>query len=90
MIGYLLDTRAAIWFFNGSDKMSATANRIIRDLSNPIYLSIISVWEIAIKIGIGKLSFNGKAAGFVHLAETNDITILPIKLLTLPPLNRCQ
>jgi len=79
MNGYLLDTHAAIWFFNGSDTLSKTADKIIRDFSNPIFISIVSVWELAIKIGIGKLEFNGKTAGFLRLAEKNDITILPIE-----------
>jgi PIN domain nuclease of toxin-antitoxin system len=79
MPGYLLDTHTAIWFFNGNDSLSKTANKIIRNLSNSMYISIASAWELAIKIGLGKLEFNGKAAGFIHLAETNDITILPIK-----------
>jgi PIN domain nuclease of toxin-antitoxin system len=43
-----------------------------------VYISISSVWEIAIKISIGKLDFAGKAEGFVRLAEKNDITVLPI------------
>jgi PIN domain nuclease of toxin-antitoxin system len=76
---YLLDTHAAIWFFNGSDTLSKTAHNIIRDFSNPIYISIVSVWELAIKIGIGKMEFDGKTSGFIRLAERNEITILPIK-----------
>jgi PIN domain nuclease of toxin-antitoxin system len=40
---------------------------------------MISAWELAIKIGIGKLDFAGKAAGFVRLAEDNGFTVLPIK-----------
>jgi len=79
MNGYLLDTHAAIWFFDGSDTLSKTASKIIRDFSNPIYISIASVWELAIKIGMGKMEFDGKTLGFVHLAEKNEITILPIK-----------
>jgi PIN domain nuclease of toxin-antitoxin system len=79
MGGYLLDTHVAIWFFNGSDTLSKTADNIIRDFSNPIYISIVSMWELAIKIGIGKLEFDGKTAGFIRLAEKNEITILPIK-----------
>jgi PIN domain nuclease of toxin-antitoxin system len=79
MGSYLLDTHTAIWFFNGDDTLSETANGIIRDFSNPIFLSIVSAWELAIKIGIGKLDFDGKAAGFLHIAEDNGITILPIK-----------
>jgi PIN domain nuclease of toxin-antitoxin system len=78
MGGYLLDTHAAIWFFNGDDSLSKTANSIIRDLSNDVFISIASAWELAIKIGIGKLNFAGKVAGFVHLAEENEITIMPI------------
>jgi PIN domain nuclease of toxin-antitoxin system len=79
MGSYLLDTHAAIWFFNGDDTLSETANKIIRNFSNPIFLSIVSAWELAIKIGIGKLDFDGKAASFIHIAEDNGITILPIK-----------
>lgn len=86
MGGYLLDTHAAIWFFNGSDTLTKTADRIIRNFSNPIYLSIVSVWELAVKIGIGKLEFDGKTAGFVRLAEKNKITILPIKTAHLTAL----
>ena len=94
MASYLLDTHAAIWFFNGDDKISQTAKRAILDLSNRRFISIASAWEVAIKIGIGKLDFDGKAAGFVQLAEINDITILPIKtayltaLETLPLIHR--
>ncbi len=76
---YLLDTHTAIWYFNGDKALSETARKIILDLSNQIHLSIISVWELAIKTSLGKLEFNGKAARFVHFAETYDFIILPIK-----------
>jgi len=94
MTRYLLDTHVAMWFFNGSDALSATANQIICNRSNPIYISIASAWELAIKIGLGKLEFKGKAEGFIHLAETSEIIILPIKtdylsaLETLPMIHR--
>jgi len=94
MTSYLLDTHAAIWFFNGNDTLSETANRIIRNCSNPIYISIASAWELSIKINLGKLNFGGKATGFINLAEANDITILPIKtthlavLESLPMIHR--
>ena len=76
---YLLDTHTAIWFFNGSPELSQTAERIIRDLANPVSVSIASVWELAIKISLGKLDFAGGARGFVRLAEANEITLLPIE-----------
>jgi len=86
MAGYLLDTHAAIWFFDGSGALSSAANRIICDASNPVCISIASAWEIAIKIGIGKLDFGGKAAGFVRLAKANDIRVLPVKAAHLTAL----
>ena len=91
---YLMDTHTAIWFFNGSNRLSETANRIMRDSSTPLYLSIASAWEVAIKLGTGKLDVDGRTAGFIHDAEINDITILPIKttyltaLETLPMIHR--
>jgi PIN domain nuclease of toxin-antitoxin system len=94
MSHYLLDTHTAMWFFNGDDKISATAKRAILDISNQKYLSIASAWETSIKIGIGKLDFDDKAAGFINLAEDNGFTVLPIKpahltaLESLPMIHR--
>jgi len=78
MPGYLLDTHTALWFFGGNVAMSSVADGIIRDRTNHIYLSVISAWELTIKIGIGKLRFPGDAEGFLQIAQRNDITILPI------------
>ena len=76
---YLLDTHTAIWFFNGDKALSETAKAIILDTSNRKYMSIVSVWELAIKISLGKMEFHGRAAGFISLAETNGFTVVPIK-----------
>jgi len=83
-----------MWFFNGDNAISDTASQIILDLSNVKYLSIASAWELAIKIGLGKLEFSGKSKGFISLAENNGFTILLIKpshltaLETLPMIHR--
>jgi len=94
MGSYLLDTHTAIWYFNGDKALSKTAREIILDLSNQIHLSIISAWEIVIKINLGKLEFNGQVTRFVSFAETYGFSILPVKtshlttLETLPLLHR--
>jgi PIN domain nuclease of toxin-antitoxin system len=91
---YLLDTHAAIWFFNGDDKISQTAQNAILDFSNRKFISIASAWEIAIKIGLGKLDVKGMTADFIYDVEVNGFTILPIKtayltaLETLPLIHR--
>jgi PIN domain nuclease of toxin-antitoxin system len=40
---------------------------------------VASVWELAIKISIGKLRFPGNSAGFIRIAQANDITIVRIE-----------
>jgi PIN domain nuclease of toxin-antitoxin system len=86
MGGYLLDTHAAIWFLMGDDKLSDTARRIIGDVSNSIYVSVVSAWELAIKISIGKLRFPGNTAGFTLMARDNNIIIVPIETAHLAAL----
>ncbi|GBU29543.1 hypothetical protein R84B8_03115 [Treponema sp. R8-4-B8] len=83
MNGYLLDTHTAIWFFTGDTLLSPTAEQIIRNRTNRVYLSVISAWELAIKISIGKLRFPGNVVGFMTAAQTNDITIVPIETVHL-------
>ena len=79
MNGYLLDTHTAIWFFNGDSVLSPTARQIILNRTNRIYLSMISAWELTIKISIGKLRFPGDAAGFIQVSKKNEIAIVPIE-----------
>ena len=94
MSHYLLDTHTAIWYFTGDEQLSDIAKQIIINASNPIYLSMTSIWELAIKIGLGKMQFTDKTAGFVRSAEKDNFTILPIKtshvfaLETLPMIHR--
>jgi PIN domain nuclease of toxin-antitoxin system len=51
----LLDTHAFLWFIQGSQNLSATARNLIEDQGNQKLLSIASLWEISIKVSIGKL-----------------------------------
>ena len=46
---YLLDTHTAIWFFEDNAALSPAADKIIRDGTNLIYLSVASAWELTIK-----------------------------------------
>ena len=94
MSHYLLDTHTAIWFFNGDNSLSKTARQKILDPVNVKYLSIASAWELAIKIGLGKLDFSGRVKGFLQLADNNGFNIIPVKsehltfLEELPMLHR--
>jgi PIN domain nuclease of toxin-antitoxin system len=51
----LLDTHAFLWFIQGSQSLSETARNLIEDQGNQKLLSIASLWEMSIKVSIGKL-----------------------------------
>ncbi|MDD9961376.1 MAG: type II toxin-antitoxin system VapC family toxin [Gammaproteobacteria bacterium] len=56
----LLDTHAFLWWMADSQRLSATARKLIADNANDIVVSAASVWEIATKFRVGKLP-NGEA-----------------------------
>ncbi|MCY7333005.1 MAG: type II toxin-antitoxin system VapC family toxin [Pseudanabaena sp. CAN_BIN31] len=52
----LLDTHTFLWWVADDPQISVTAKNIIANPDNDIYLSVVSAWEIMIKVGTGKLS----------------------------------
>lgn len=50
----LLDTHTFLWFIMGNSSLSADARAWIEDQANEKFLSVASLWEIAIKVSIGK------------------------------------
>ena len=52
----LLDTHTVLWFVEDAPALSARAKAAIEDLDNTPTYSIASVWEMAIKVGLGKLA----------------------------------
>jgi len=51
----LLDTHALIWLISGDSKLSEPAKEAFLNQDNKLYLSKVSLWEITIKISLGKL-----------------------------------
>jgi PIN domain nuclease of toxin-antitoxin system len=51
----LLDTHALIWFLDGNEKITGTAISYIENSDNSSFVSIATIWEIAIKISLNKL-----------------------------------
>lgn len=50
----LLDTHVLIWFLEGNQELSKPRRQTIVNAQNEIFISIVSLWEISIKISIGK------------------------------------
>ncbi|MCW5968995.1 MAG: type II toxin-antitoxin system VapC family toxin [Blastocatellales bacterium] len=77
----LLDTHAFLWFIANDSQLSGRSRAILEDGENELLLSGASLWEIAIKISIGKLQLGGSFDSFIpqHLA-INRIALLDISL----------
>jgi PIN domain nuclease of toxin-antitoxin system len=52
----LVDTHAVLWWLSDDPGLSATARAALADPANDVLVSTASVWEIAIKRSLGKLS----------------------------------
>jgi Uncharacterized protein conserved in bacteria len=74
----LLDTHILIWLIAGSEKLNKTARYAIEDENNSLYFSIASLWEITIKISLGKLELG------ISLEQIMTNFILPSGLKILP------
>jgi PIN domain nuclease of toxin-antitoxin system len=51
----LLDTHALLWLTENSPFLSPVARDAITDPVNTTFFSVVSLWEISIKVGLGKL-----------------------------------
>jgi PIN domain nuclease of toxin-antitoxin system len=51
----LLDTHIFLWFISGDTQLPTDVRDSIRDPSNEVYLSAVSVWEVIVKYQLGKL-----------------------------------
>ena len=89
----LLDTHALLWFIYNDDRLSSNAVNAIKE-TEIVYVSIASLWEIAIKQHLGKLEFDGSIKDISDKCMEKDVLILPIKvgyldrIKTLPDIHK--
>ena len=85
----LLDTHTLIWYVNGDQQLSANAKASIEVDDAINFVSIASLWEMAIKISLGKLAVKIPFNQIAKQIEENGFEILPITfedLLTISAL----
>jgi PIN domain nuclease of toxin-antitoxin system len=73
----ILDTQTFLWYILGNSKLSVKAKEII-DAKTNLYFSIVSLWEIAIKVNIGKLDLNCSFEELLYRLEYIKVELLPI------------
>lgn len=76
----LLDTHIFLWFIAGDLKLSSNARSLIEDSANEKFVSVVSLWEIAIKHSLGKLDLSDDFdILFPKQLEINGFEMLTIK-----------
>jgi len=93
-VTYLLDTHAFIWFDAEPQKLSPRAAEILTSPAT-VLLSVVSVWEMAVKIQLGKLKLRAELGRIVaeqigsNRVQLLDVNLAPsLALLSLPEIHR--
>ncbi len=78
---YLLDTHVFLWSIADTKELSKNAIKALTNPDNEIYISSVTLWEIAIKTRLGKLAIEGisidELPGVIEKLEYNQISMTP-------------
>ncbi|EGJ33940.1 MULTISPECIES: type II toxin-antitoxin system VapC family toxin [Moorena] len=80
MTFFLLDTHTFIWLSENDQNLPKRLRDMI-DVADSVYLSIASLWEIAIKLNLGKLSLQRSYQTIESELQSSDISLLPIAFI---------
>jgi len=83
----LLDAHAFLWFIAGNSKLSNTARSVIEEQAQTRLVSVVSLWEIAIKLSLGRLTLTAPFNQIIQLQlNANGFGLLGIELAHLDAL----
>ena len=75
---YLLDTEVLLWFIEGNNRLSE-GNRLKIQTADALFVSQISLVEVAIKLKIGKLTIKRGLTGLMQDMILESIQIQPLE-----------
>jgi len=74
----LLDTHTLLWSIYDTKKLSSSATKMLMDNNIEKFVSVVTVWEIAIKSRIGKIKLKKGVNGIYNEIENNGFALLGI------------
>lgn len=74
----LLDTHAVVWYLDGNERLLPNHRHLIVDSKNDVFVSTATLWELAIKISIGKLETPKSLSEILATLQKQGFDILPI------------
>ena len=76
----LVDTHAFLWVIHGDARLSQGGREAYLDRRNDLFLSAASIWEIGIKVSLGKLEMLSGWIGTIrHEMDVSGVRLLPIE-----------
>jgi len=76
----LLDTHAFMWWADEPVKLSSKVLSAFQDEANTLIVSLASIWEMQIKVQLGKLKLDLPLVDLVSQQQATGIELLPISL----------
>ena len=76
---FLVDTHIFLFLINADEKLDKNIIKTVENPTNSINLSIASLWEIVVKINIGKLPITRSINEFYELLNKKNIAVLNIQ-----------
>ena len=74
----LLDTHTLIWYLEGDPQLSNTAKKQLDNRNEQRCVSAVSIWEMAIKINLGKLEIKMPLSNLPNFLEVNEFQWVPM------------
>lgn len=75
----LVDTHTLIWYTTFAENLSLRAKQLIASDQTDVEVSIASLWEMSIKVALGRLEVNGGFEAPPDVLRKFNIEILPVK-----------
>jgi PIN domain nuclease of toxin-antitoxin system len=90
-VNLLLDTHVFVWWNYAARELGREAREAISDPENQVFISAVSVWEIAMKRRAGRLQFSESPSGAIARGGFFPLPISPAhaeRVAELPLLHR--
>ena len=78
MTRYLLDTHTFLWLASDDPRLAPRAREVFVDGGDACFLSVASIWEMAIKASLGKLSLDTSLEQLVRGGVARGIRLLDV------------
>lgn len=81
----LLDTHVVLWLLADNQRLGPGIRTVISEAAGGVYVSVICLWELKIKAGLGKLTL---PEGFNRTVMDSGLSVIPVDSRHVDALDR--